>query len=211
MKGEKKVLAEFSEVFMTNSGFKLLAKAITGKPLKFTKCVAGSGFLSENQDVLELEDVIEPRRDMEIESMQIPDHIGTATIAAVMSNENLSEGFLLREIGLYAEDPESGKEILYGYCNAGDKPDPIPGQDSMNPVYYRFYLTIFIEQAKNVTAIYADNPLHVSYIEMNNSIDKVLLYLREKIDELQRQINILSELNINKSLSYYAKNQEIKN
>ena len=192
-------MAEFSQCFITNEGFNLLAKALKGQKLEFTKCVAGSGFLPEGQKITELTDLIEPRRDMGIERMYIPGKVGTVIVTASFSNEGLIEGFLLREIGLFAKDPDTEKEILYSYCNAGNFPDPIPAQDSPSPVFYRFNLTTFIEQAPNVSAVYVENPLHVTYVEMQESIDKTILYLREKIDSLQEQINILSGISIENS------------
>ena len=197
-------MAIFGGVELTNSGKILLAKAMTGKTLKFTKGYAGNGALPEGQDIAELTDLISPRREMEITNMDVPPDIGTAKITLMLSNKDLAQGFLLREIGLFAEDPDTGENVLYCYCNAGDTGDPIPGQDGPDAVYYGFNISVFIEQVKDVTAVFAENPLNVTYIQLNKSLDEVYLYIRDKIGELQRQINTLSELIIKNSLAHIA-------
>lgn len=198
-------MAIFGDVELTNAGKRLLAKAMTGQTLKFTKGYSGSGKLEEGQSIAELTHLITPIRKMEITNMNVPPDIGVAEITLLMTNEGLEKGFLLREIGLFAEDPETKEEILYCYCNAGDYGDPIPGQDSPNPVYYGFNISVFIEQVKDVKAIFSENPLNVTYIQLNKSLDEVYLYMRKKINSLQRQIDTLSGLIIKNSIRHLAK------
>ena len=47
-------MAQFNGMELTNAGRNILAKALTGKPLKFTTAWAGDGYLPEDQNVREL-------------------------------------------------------------------------------------------------------------------------------------------------------------
>ena len=47
---------------------------------------------------------------------------GRSRIRISFSNAGLAEGFYLREMGLYANDPYEG-EILYAATNADTRPD----------------------------------------------------------------------------------------
>ena len=197
-------MAQFSGMELTNAGRNILAKALLGQTLRFTRAWAGDGYLPEGQDVREMTDIVTPHREMEIEEMSIPPHIGTAKITVVLSNKELTTGFFLREIGLFAEDPDTGDELLYGYCNAGDTADYMPGQDGPDAVYYRFDLTVIVDQAQNVTAIFSDNPLAVTHKQLDERADKILKHLREREDYLQRQINSLARASIINSLEHFG-------
>ena len=73
-------MAQFNGMQLTNGGRDVLAKAITGKTLKFTRGLAGTGYLPEGQEVGELENLIAPYRDMEIAAIDMTGHTGTAKI-----------------------------------------------------------------------------------------------------------------------------------
>ena len=140
---------------------------------------------------------------MQIQHLEIPPYIGTAKITVELTNKELVEGFFLREIGLFALDPDTGEELLYGYTTA-KVADFIPGQDGLDVVHYVYALTAVIGQAKNVTAIFADNPLHVTYIELDEKIDSVLKYIKEHDEALQNQIDILANTSIINSMKHYT-------
>ena len=197
-------MAQFGGVELTNAGRALLAKVLTGKTLKFTCGWAGDGYVPEGQDVAELQDVISRHRQIQINNIEIPNNIGTASISLELSNKELIQGFFIREVGIFAEDPDTGREVLYGYCNSGDTADFIPGQSGVDVVFYRFDITVVIGQAEKVTAVFAENPLHVSYVQFNESNDKILRYIQEKIDGLQEQINKLSQTLILNSANHFG-------
>ena len=139
---------------------------------------------------------------MEIAEIHIPPRIGTAKVSVVMTNKDLTEGFFFREIGIFAEDPDSGDELMYGYCNAGNKADYLPGQDGPDAVYYRFDLTVVVDKAKNVTAIFSDNPLAVTHSQLDQRLDAVMKSVREREDQLQNQIDLLAEAGIRNLLDH---------
>ena len=189
---------------LTNAGRNILAKALTGKPLKFTRAWAGDGYLPEGQDVREMTNIVKPHREMEIAEMSIPPHIGTAKITVVLTNKELNTGFFFREIGLFAQDPDTGEDLLYGYCNSGDTADYMPGQDGPDAVYYRFDLTVIVDQAQNVTAVFSDNPLAVTHKQLDERTDILLKHFREHEENLQHPINCLAQASIINSLEHFG-------
>ena len=195
-------MAQFGGMELTNAGRNILAKALLGKTLKFTRAWAGDGYLPEGVDVREMTQIVKPHREMEIAEMSIPPHIGTAKITVVLTNKELTTGFFFREIGLFAEDPDTGAEFLYGYCNSGDTADYMPGQDGPDAVYYRFDLTVIVDQAKNVTAIFSDNPLAVTHKQLDAKSDEILMYFRKREEFLQKQIDQLANASIINSLEH---------
>lgn len=195
-------MAQFGGMELTNAGRNILAKALLGKTLKFTRAWAGDGYIPEGVDVREMTQIVKPHREMQIAEMSIPPHIGTAKITVILSNKELTTGFFFREVGLFAEDPDTGAEFLYGYCNSGDTADYVPGQDGPDAVFYRFDLTIIVDQAKNVTAIFSDNPLAVTHLQLNERTDEIYRQMQKQVEHLQYQINCLSQASILNSLEH---------
>ncbi len=152
-------MAEFGGTELTNGGRNILAKALVGKMIKFTRAYAGEGFLPDGQDIGEMTGLISPICEMGISGMDIPPYIGTAKISVVLTNKDLARGFFLREIGLFAEDPDTHEEVLYSYCNAGDKADYVPGYGGADAIYYQVDFTAVVDQAQEVTAVFVENPL----------------------------------------------------
>lgn len=116
----------FGSILFTSKGSALQAKATAGTALVFTKIVMGSGYLN-GQSQIALTDVIEPKITLSIS--EIKRNGERAVIKANFSNESSAIGFYLREIGLYATDPDLG-EILYCYGNAGTLAEYIPPESS---------------------------------------------------------------------------------
>ena len=146
---------------ITYAGRNLLAKAITGKALNFTRAFAGDGTLT-TQNVNEMTELISPKRELPIQSIEIPDGIGVAEIILEMNNADLRQGFFLREYGLFAEDPDSHEEILYSYRNVGNEASYLPGSNGADTVQYTLSLMTIIDQAENVTAQISSNNSYVT-------------------------------------------------
>ena len=216
-------MAQFSDMVLTNAGRGLIARTLTGKGLQFTRAVAGSGVVtgyetipdpSTDRDryiellntVAEFTDLLQPTRAMEIRGIDIPPQIGTATIKTLLSNEGCSLGFFFNEVGLFAKDPDTDEEVLYGYCSAGNKGDFMPGQGTANAVKYYFDLVAVIGQAESVTAVFASDPASVTVTELDDRIDAALKYAQAQHEILQTQIDYLAEASIKKSLAAAERN-----
>lgn len=187
-------MSEIIESTLTNAGRNLIAKALNGMPIKFTKGIVGSGYLPEGAEIATMENVVSPMRNMKIGYVTVPGETGTAKLTLEMNNQDLLQGFFIREIGIFALDPETGEEVMYSYANFADTAHFMPGQDSETPIWYRLQIKTVVDQAKDVTAILTDNPLAVSYVELGEATDEIYRYIRSKVFELQQQINKLSDV-----------------
>lgn len=164
-------MAKFGGMTLTTPGRNLLAKALTGAELKFTRVSAGDGRMPDGQNIQNMTAMVHHIRDLRVETINVTG-VGTATIQTVMSNKGLAAGFFVREIGLWAQDPDGG-EVLYGYCNAGDEADYMPGQDGPDAVEYLFSLVTVIDQATNVTAVIQGGLVYATREELNTRMDRL--------------------------------------
>lgn len=135
---------------LTEKGRQLLAKALTGKTLLFTKAAAGNGDLG-SLDPYGLNALVSQKLELPITAMNTSS-VGTAEIICELSNESLTTGFFLKEYGLFAKDPDDGTEILYCYANKGDKSGYLEGYDGTNPIHHTLHIITVIDQAASVTA-----------------------------------------------------------
>lgn len=107
-------MANFKTTIITKKGHALMAKLSANvATMKFTK-VCSSDFDYSNLNNSELEQVIIFKN---LKQTVLPDLItvvntATVKVSATITNTNLSEGYYLRTIGLFALDPDDG-EILY--------------------------------------------------------------------------------------------------
>ncbi len=144
-------MAQFSKLTTTNKGKILRSKTQIGRALKFTRAAVGDGYLPESMTLEELDSLISEKAEMDINSLRVEGD-GTAVVSTVFTNKNLSEGFFIREIGLFAEDTD-GTEILYCVANSGDLADYISkwtGKEIQEALYD------FITVIGDTTEVYAD-------------------------------------------------------
>ncbi len=118
-------MAAFKGLVQTKAGEALFAKCLAyGLPFKVVRMVMGDGELAQGQDPKGLTAMInEKYSDGNISSHVAGDQV--VQLEATMDAALITEGFWLREVGIFAEDPDEG-EILYAYENAGEFADYIP-------------------------------------------------------------------------------------
>lgn len=162
---------------LTRRGFDVLAKALAGSELRYTRIKLGD---SMRDGVL-----VEPTRDEEYEFNDLINSKdfdlplidcaftggGTATIKCRVSNKELAEGFHNRELGLFAIDPDTEEEILYCYRNAGNLCEFIPAGDSSTVYDVTLAVVTVVQEATNVTAIIDMSMAYVSQSEFNAHVD----------------------------------------
>lgn len=108
---------DVNRFYLTKAGLALEAKCKTGQPLTFTVVGLGAGEQRSLEQLMEMLTLADERARYPIDSVTSRND-GTARIHAILSNRNIGEGFHIREIGIYARDPDFG-EILYAVCPAG--------------------------------------------------------------------------------------------
>lgn len=146
-------MAEFTSLTLTNSGYALQIKAQAGTELQFTRVAIGDGTL--DSDNLSIVTQLQNER-MSITIANLSIENGSAVIKANFSNESLTESFYLRELGVFATDPDEG-EILYAVAYAGDNGDYLPAYNGSEVIEQAFTLSLVVGAAANVTATFAES------------------------------------------------------
>ncbi|WP_415714376.1 hypothetical protein [Maridesulfovibrio sp.] len=128
-------MANFEGTVPTKQGLVLIGKVGTGVPLNFTRVAVGSGVWSPEQVAKpaamtglikeEMTLAISPESIKAKEQPEGDEPVGCYSMRVILTNSGLASGFALREIGIYATDPDLG-EILYAVDYAGDLYDYIP-------------------------------------------------------------------------------------
>ncbi len=108
-------MSQFSKLIITQAGRELISETLSGDAdsLRFTRIsVSAAEYdLSELESLTRLADV----RQTSLISRTERSGESDVTVEAAFTNEQLAEGYYMRAIGLYAEDPNSadGGEILF--------------------------------------------------------------------------------------------------
>lgn len=155
-------------MILTNSGRQLLAKALTGKQLIFTRAWCGDGTLKSGQDQMKLTALISPKKELPIQSMNTLQGIGTCEVVVEMNNTGLKTGFFVREYGLFARDPDSGQELLYSYRNSGSESGYLEGDNGVDKVAYTVSIVTVIDQAPNVSAVLSSTNQYVTITRLDS-------------------------------------------
>lgn len=110
-------MGAFNKAIPTVKGLALMAKAVAGvAELEFTKIAISDTVLSGD---LSAKTSIGTIKQEQVASSVWKEGSSTISVSAGFSNENLAQGYYVRNIGLYAKDPTEG-EILYSISIADE-------------------------------------------------------------------------------------------
>ena len=172
-------MAEFKRVVITRKGQALMAKLMSGSgTTHFTAIkVSDSSF---NEDQLEgLTSIGNVKQTVSISKVDRTNNVA-AEVEGAISNTNLTVGYYMRTLGLYAQDPDEG-EILYAVTiasQAGYMP-PFNGKTTSG-AFFRITTTIGNADNLNVQV----NPSAVATIGEINDLQKQIDAMK-KVDELK--------------------------
>lgn len=181
----------YQKAIVTDKGNALLAKAVAGVcHMQFTKIALGSDKLTG--DLASKVSIGSIKQSSQIATAVIQNDT-TVSLEAPFENKELKEGYYIRNIGLYAMDPDEG-EILYSISVA----DESKATANWMPAYSGVYVhTLLIELVTSVThasevEVMVDPSLYVTVNQFNNKITEI----NTKIDDLMYEpIKILSATN----------------
>ena len=166
-------------VYLTKRGRNLLAKAVAGANLTFTRFAIGDAYLN-GAAIEDLNNVISFKYSVGFSKKQF-NEVGKVKLAGNFTNSDVG-GFYYRELGLFATDPDLG-EILYAYGNADSRAEYIPV--STEEIYEKtIVLNAYISNAASVTAV-IDESLVFATVEELTVFDTAIKQNTQKIDELQ--------------------------
>ncbi|MGF0094989.1 phage tail protein [Peptoniphilus sp. SGI.035] len=113
--------------YLTEKGRDLLAYCQSGEPLNFTRAAIGSGKIENTSALFKMDTLVQEVQEVDIRGIKANGD-GTSTISLAITNNKTKKGFLMSEVGLFAQDPRKG-EILYGVAYYEDHADYIPVHD----------------------------------------------------------------------------------
>lgn len=176
-------MSNFNGFILTTEGRKLLAKALSGELLTFTKLELGDGVFTG--DIKTLTALINKKNDFLINQIKNMNN-GEVLLKAIMSNKNITTGYYIKEIGIFAKGNDN-VEVLYAY-NKAIEADFFPAFNSSNIVEFEYQNYIIIDQAKNVTALIDPS---TTYITKDEAFETYVL--RSKFeDDVRNEIAYLS-------------------
>lgn len=141
-------MAEFSGFILTTKGRELLARAVAGETLTFTKISFGDGLYEG--DKKEIEELAGLKNIFSINQIKRTGP-GQVLLKTIITNRNVETGYHIREIGIYAVCG-NGNEVLYAY-NTATEADYLPPFNENNLIELEYQNYVVIDQAETVTAV----------------------------------------------------------
>lgn len=144
-------MAEFNKLTITNKGQALMAKLIAGKTtVEFTKVSSSTNVYTEAQ-ILALTSLANIKQTVKISKITRTNNVAVQ-IEAAMENSNLTSGYNMNSIGLYAKDPDEG-EILYAVASVAttDKGAYMPPFNGLSVSGAFLKLTTTVSNSNNVS------------------------------------------------------------
>ena len=139
-------MANWNGLVMTDKGIALQSKVQAGEVLNITKLKLGSGTLPEETDIRKLTDLIKPEQNLGIGGRE--PNGDYCKISATISNVGLEAGYYVRELGVFAQDPDDG-EILYAYTTDG-APDYLPAEGGSTVISQEFSVNIAVSDTDKI-------------------------------------------------------------
>lgn len=142
-------MPNWNGTLLTAKGRALQAKVEAGATMTITKLKIGDGTMGAGQTVDALTDLLAPKKNLGISALT-PLESGVCKITAVVTNAGLTAGFYVRELGIFAQDPDLG-EILYAYTADGS-PDYLPAEGGTVAVAEELVVQLAFSNAANIKA-----------------------------------------------------------
>ena len=141
-------MPNWNGLVLTKKGQLLQAKVETGVVLALTKMKLGSGVLPNGTSLEDLTDLVTPEQNVGIAAKEVLTDQKMCKISATITNVGLSAGYYVRELGVFANDPDDG-EILYA-VTSDSSPDYLPPEGGSTAVSQEFAVYIAASNASNV-------------------------------------------------------------
>ena len=141
-------MAKFANLTFTSQGTQMLVQAQNSHTLTFTCGKLGSGVLADSDDISKFTDLKSPKMTLPIVSVDDSNE-EKLVLTFDTSNTELEEGFVSREIGIFAK-LDNGAETLYAYSNAGNNYDYIPSKDTPSDEN-RLVVNLVVSSSANIS------------------------------------------------------------
>lgn len=156
-------MADFGVLIPTAQGVKAQLKVQSGETITFSKIKMGDGTFTGN--ISNLTDLVSTKVTLDITEKYIKNDI--FVVDSFFSNEDLSQGFYWKEIGLYIR--EGSKDVLYAYAYAGSNYDYIPATTDTR---YAKHIKVgtAVKSSANITIVEGESMVYVDKVSFDNKI-----------------------------------------
>ena len=158
-------MATWDNVVYTTLGLNLMAKLQTGATLDITRAVGGDGHTSA--DALTALTEVTARQTLTLSNV-VYKGSGQALLPVTLYNRGLTAGYPLRQIGIYAADPDDGEVLML--VAQSEQPDTIPSAEDSPDFVANFSFHIALGNAGRINVSYslpdmAPKADYVAYVE----------------------------------------------
>lgn len=164
----------FTKTKLTTFGQTLETKWRQGKGVHFTRVAFGDGLLG-NGSMINRTALVSERHWVPIDAIVAADGATQLEVVATLDNSEFDEGFLFREIALMATDPDTGREGIYLYDNAGKECEYLNTREEGAIIHERIKFLVKSVQDGPVTFDASGNPMYATDVD--------IAYLQNQIDQ----------------------------
>ena len=160
-------MAQFPTLQFTQQGLQMLIQAQNNHTLTFTCGKLGSGTLGDSEDPSAFTDLKTPKMTLPITNVD-DSNPEKLVLTFDASNTGLEEGFISRELGVFAKLDE-GAETLYAYSNAGNNYDYIPNKDTPSDEN-RIVVNLVVSSSANISVTIDSSIVYVHRADVEKMI-----------------------------------------
>lgn len=107
----------FQKAVTTKKGYQVMQKAIAGDyPVNISKIKIGNGDYQDGEDVSVLEDLKSPKASFKVAQIIKADP-AKVIVKSVITNKDVTSSFQVKELGIFAQDPDEG-DVLFAIAIA---------------------------------------------------------------------------------------------
>ena len=183
-------MANTIDFILTNSASDLISKVLSGKTLNFTRMAVGDGFSYDTTVAKGYTTLVNEMLSIDITKKETLTP-SSVKVTSAFKNTDAQKEFYYREVGLYAQDPDTGKEVLYAYGNRNDAAELITPTGS-NVITKQLAFIISVGDSANVTF----------------NVNTGVYALQEDIQTLQTSLQELDRTKAN--IKDYYNNEQIR-
>ena len=172
--------------YITTQGAILAAKTLQSKTLSFSKFSIGSGEIAEPSvdNIKALTGLVNPELNFDI--TKISRETDTqVTVRGLFKNTDAEQGFYLKELGLFAIDPDTQDEILFAYVNYGEEAEYINNSITEKKEHY-YDMIITVDNANNVSITVDPSTVYVNEQELNEKAQELINDYDSKFSALKQ-------------------------
>ena len=175
-------MARFNTPVITNAGINIINRAINGENLEFSRIKIGDGTYTGSEDLKTFTELIGYKNTFNISAAVVDGNV--LKINATVSNENVSVGYQIKEVGIYGK--VGNQETLIAIATAIN-PDFLADRTSAPvTIIMEFYLTIDRASEINFTYSIPDGV----YVDIR-TFDTGLKNIENRINQKLKKVTVV--------------------